>query len=45
MSVFLSERPNYLIKVEQKKLAGKYENADALERWLDALRQAGLPER
>ncbi|MDX2314911.1 MAG: adenylate/guanylate cyclase domain-containing protein [Gammaproteobacteria bacterium] len=41
---FLELEPGYSMAKEKGKMQGQHKNPDVLERWIDALRTAGLPE-
>jgi adenylate cyclase len=44
IELFMLERPDHSIVIERIGEGAKYEDPQALERWLGALRVAGLPE-
>jgi TolB-like protein/DNA-binding winged helix-turn-helix (wHTH) protein/Tfp pilus assembly protein PilF len=44
ISLFMQEQPNHSLSIERVSEGAKYRDFEALERWLDALRLAGLPE-
>jgi hypothetical protein len=41
---FLEIEPGYSMAKEKGKMQRQFKNSDELERWIDALRTAGLPE-
>jgi TolB-like protein/DNA-binding winged helix-turn-helix (wHTH) protein len=44
IGLFMTERPDHSIAIERAGEGAKYEDPHALERWLGALRVAGLPD-
>jgi TolB-like protein/DNA-binding winged helix-turn-helix (wHTH) protein len=44
IALFMSERPDHSVAIERVGEGAKYEDPQALERWLGALRTAGLPD-
>jgi len=44
IELFMLERPDHSIAIERTGEGAKYEDPQALERWLGALRVAGLPD-
>lgn len=44
IALFMSERSDHSIATERVGEGAKYKHPQALERWLGALRVAGLPE-
>lgn len=45
MAKFLVERPNHSMEIERFVIGKKFRDGDLADRWLTALKRAGMPER